>query len=248
MTSNAWFDPIRFCRLAQHDANQFGRIAGLIAALGAALLALGALIAAGSAAPINYSHGVFGPFFFLSGWMVSAGVFSGLHDTGRASRFLTLPASSFEKTLSRLLLTAFVYSVLTLLLFWAFSYGASIVSWAVRQRSLSVFDPFSRPILNALRGYIISSSLFFCGGTIFRSHPFVKTFMTLILLALMIMALTCIGGLATQGAFESRVVITPESLERFFASLTGAARIFLYWILAPLCWGIAWLRVARVQV
>jgi hypothetical protein len=247
MNDNVWLSPRRFGRLLVLDGIRFAKLAGLLAAIAAGLLALGALLAGRPGPRIEYAAFLFGPFLYLGGWALAAGALGDMHNPLCAPRFLTVPASTVEKTLSRLLLVTAAFALGTMALFWAQSAIASLLSRLLRGYSLPVFDPFSSAVARTVRGMVVSAALFFFGGAVFRTHPFVKTALTLILTGVVVTAVTCVSGVLAAESLHRTETLTPERIQALFDSLGLGMRIFLFWILAPLCWIGAWIRVRTAQ-
>ena len=184
--------------------------------------------------------------------------FTSLHDKTRNETYLMLPASSVEKTLIRLLsvsVATLVYIIVMLSLASIFSEAVIAI---VFHTKFSPLNPFQGMIFKTLGYVVILQSVFFLGAAWFKKAHFIKTVLTLILLSIAIGILSAVifrlfftsyfEGFFTPGVMHFDM---SNLMESQFPSLMNTiqviGKVFLYGLIAPFCWVIAWLRVKETQ-
>lgn len=193
----------------------------------------------------------FGFYLLLYACLGSSASFQHLHNKGKACFYLTQPASTEEKFLSRLLLTTLVPLAGICLVYFLFSHAASAISLWCNGTPLPVFTPLdalSKPLILTC---LIFHATFFAGGIAFKSHPLLKTFATLFL---------CLTGLAAfiwvlgwhfiyapvlEGN-ASTIQIDTGTLSQGLHIGTYLQWIFLYG-LAPVLWGVTYIKLKKYE-
>jgi hypothetical protein len=193
---------------------------------------------------------------------VSSLAFKELHLDAQNVFYLTLPGSSLEKFLSKLLVTSIGYAVGSLVFYTGVSAAAEGLNRVIFDFARPLFNPFTRPVLLALAVYVVTQSIFLVGSVYFRKVAFIKTSLYLVLIGI---ALAILTGLAMWFVFRDfatgrRIVLEPYfnqlgqggNLEAVLYALGGPfARVFkiLFWAaLPPVCWVISYLRLRETEV
>lgn len=180
---------------------------------------------------------------FAWGTIATSVCFNDLHGRSTNMAFLLLPASSLEKTVSRLLLHT-VGLIAYLLVF------TTVLSWLIegintawigeRRAFFSPLDPVAWMLLPH---FVVTQALFFLGAAWFRKVQFVKTvgaaFGIVIALSAFALLVAWMLGPRLEGAF-----FVDDPID-FVVEVVPWA---YYIVLPALCWFVAWLRVTETQV
>jgi hypothetical protein len=183
---------------------------------------------------------------FAWGTLATSECFRDMHSRNTTMGFLLLPASALEKTLSRLLLHT-VGLVAYLLVF------TTVLSWVAEGLNLLIFDvrrpffsPFDSLVWMLMPYFICTQAMFFLGAAWFRKLHFVKTVGAAVAI---VWGLCAFLVLVTWLLFGS-MAWAPNDGDAFLAFdwVPRAALIAYFYVLPPLCWFVAWLRVTELQV
>jgi hypothetical protein len=194
---------------------------------------------------VTFYRAFFIATMFAWGTIATSVCFNDLHGRATNTAFLLLPASALEKTLSRLLLYTvgiIAYLLLfTMLLSWVLE-GINTV-WIGDRREL--FSPFDGVGWTLVPHFLVAQALFFLGSAWFRKVQFVKTVATVIgiWIGLCIIAVSLAYMVGPQRCLNANCLEFP-----FLDWVTDAARVAYFYLLAPFCWFVAWLRVTETQV
>ena len=183
-------------------------------------------------------------------------VFTELHDKGKNTAFLLLPASAFEKTLAPLLTTTIVLIAYLLAFTTAASAAIEGVNWLLYRRTNDLFDPLAREVWAGIPRCLVVQSWFFLGAAWFRRAHYLKALFTImvgsIALAALGLLLGWVAGAVTVSA--SGLQVLADSPPWRFPSATsdpflGVSVATLWYVVQPLfCWWLAWLRIRETQV
>jgi hypothetical protein len=196
------------------------------------------------------STALFYRIFFLAalfawGTIATSSSFSDLHGRGTNMAFLLLPASALEKTLSRLL----IYTVGLIAYLLAFTTVLSFVLEGINTLWFGTRREFFTPLDDVawllMPHFIITQALFFLGAVWFRKVQFVKTVGSVIGIAIGLCAIA--AGLAWM--VGPTRCLNAECYEQLWLDwVIDAAPVAYFYLLAPFCWFVAWLRVRETQV
>ncbi len=184
--------------------------------------------------------------------------FTSLHDKTKNENYLMLPASSVEKTLVRLLSVSVATPIFIMILISLASLIAEGVTAIFFHTYFAALNPFQGMFFKILGYVIIIQSVFFLGAAWFKKAHFIKTILTLILFSIV---LGIVGAFMFrllfasyfEGFYNPKMIHFDMGLmmESEFPSLMNTlhiiGKVFLYGLLAPFCWVIAWLRVKETQ-
>jgi hypothetical protein len=262
------FNPRRLFLLLRRDfAHGYRAVLTAMAAVGGVLLVLSFLSMLARAGGDFYT-----PFYvgllFLGGFLFSSSVFKEMHQQGSGPFYLTLPGTTFEKLLSKLLVTSVGYAAAILIFMTGASALSELLNRAVFGAGHTWFNPFSGATLTSAAHYLVWQSLFLLGSVWFRKVVFLK-----IILAEVVVAI----GLGITAAIILRLVfwgffsaghLRPEMMQMFsqgFGNFTvngqvaeafnRGSQVFLtivrvlFWgALAPVCWVAAYFRLRETEV
>jgi hypothetical protein len=246
---NDQFSLQRFARVLRNDALRSYR--SVVVVSGTATLVMLLISLATAYDGVVGEGALFYRIFFLIalfawGTLATSESFRDMHGRHTNMGFLLLPASAFEKTLSRLLLHTVglvVYLLaFTTVLSWV-AEGLNLVTFDVRRSFFSPADPL---VWTLMPYFVCTQALFFLGAAWFRKLHFVKTVGA---------AVATVWGLCAFLVIVSWLLFgttgwTNNDGDVFLAFdwVPDAALIAYFYVLPPLCWFVAWLRVTELQV
>jgi hypothetical protein len=185
----------------------------VIAALGALARSMGGA-PEGTVLGDNYWF-YFQALLFLGGCIVSSMAFREVWHGGGGIAYLTLPGSTLEKVVVKLLLTSVGFAAGTLVLIT----GAAAASEALDRLVFGVghgfFNPFTEEVGQAVVRYVVVQAVFVLGSIWFRRLAFIKTVLTLMIIGV------CLGIIA---AIALRLGIGPHLSEMGGLSGGGSMR------------------------
>jgi hypothetical protein len=222
----------------------------LVISVTAALVALVVSLGIGYFGQVGRTE-LFYRIFFLAalfawGTIGTSTSFSDLHGRTTNMAFLLLPASALEKTVSRLLIYTVGLIVYLLVLTTALSWVLEGINtlWLGQRREF--FSPFDRVAWLLLPHFIVTQALFFLGAAWFRKVQFVKTVGTVIAIAVAFAAIAAF--LAWLVGPSTCLTADCQQFESLFDWIGDVAPVAYFYLLAPFCWFVAWLRVTETQV
>jgi len=232
-----------------------------MAAVGGFFLIVGVL-AGFNPNPGGVYRGLYTGLLFLGGFIVTSMAFHEVRLNAQGIHYLSLPGSTLEKFLSKLLVTAVGYGVGTLVFCTAVAALTEGINRLAFGHAHPFFNPFALNNLRLLPAYLISQSVFLLGSIYFRKLHFVKTALSLVLLALGLMVIgTTFARLVFKEYFNGPILNFGPNLEELsrsgeLQSVLGplaqrfqvALRIVLVSALAPVCWVVSYLRLRESEV
>lgn len=201
-------------------------------------------------------------FLFPGGFILTSTMFKDVHDKSRNIYWLMLPGSTFEKMLSRLLISSIIYAVALTLVFPVISLVSELFNQLVFGMRHDFFNPFTKEALRLIPYYFVSQSIFFAGAVSYRKHPFAKT---ILFLTLFQIAVSLVLGLLMRLTFGD-IFYTLDNIhldESDFMALAGgsyetfpayikfivvSARIFFWGLLAPFFYVYSYFKLSEKEV
>lgn len=197
-----------------------------------------------------YSHaGTFAFSLITGGFILSSLAFNDLSNTLKRYRYLTLPASGFEKFLSMWLLTSVGWIVVYTLAYFIYAALANALGSVVFRSIIFLpFEPFGHISVQAAKYYFVLQGIFLAGATTFKGYVFPKT-----LLSLVLFALAC--GLVFYLVLADMFTLDEDYFTKDNALLQMPVYRFwqfavwlFWWILAPLGWVIGYMGLKEKEV
>jgi hypothetical protein len=202
------------------------------------------------------------PLLFIGGYIVTSLTFKELHLNGQSVFYLTLPGSSLEKYLSKLLVTSAGYAFGSLFFYTAVSSAAEGINRLLFGYGHPFFNPFTRWMMLAVAAYIVTQAVFLVGSVYFRKMAFIKTNLYLWLFGIVVAILVAVIAwlLFRDYAVGSHLNLDPyfqqlgESgdlqavLQPLAEKFWVAAKILFWGAMAPVCWVISYLRLRETEV
>jgi len=210
-------------------------------------------------------HSVFYPVTFLiCGLITTSTVFRNMHKMNRGYQYLTLPASTAEKFLEKLILTTVGFTIFITAGYFIFSLlSAGLTTWFFGI-SHGIFNPFSGEALYYMALYIVMSSVIFFGAAYFRKLSIMKTLLSLFGLAFVFAVIALIAArlifwkyfvgmgffVSIDDSFFNAIALSSryQTLLSFSNGLSIFIRI-LFWAVMPLFfWFLGFLRIREKEV
>ena len=262
------FSPRRLYLLLRRDfAHGYRAVLTAMAAVGGILIFLSFLSMLGRTGGDFYTPFYIG-LLFLGGFLFSSGAFKEMHQQGSGPFYLTLPGTTLEKLLSKLLVTSVGYAAAILVFMTGLSALSELLNRAVFASGHAWFNPFSPANLKSAAVYLVLQSLFLLGSVWFRKVVFLK-----IILAENIVVIGCaitaviIFRLVFWGFFSAGH-LRPDVIQMFSQgfgnvvvngrvaeSFNHGSQVFLtilrvlFWgAFAPVCWVAAYFRLRETEV
>lgn len=199
---------------------------------------------------------------FPGGFILTSSMFRDVHDKSRNIYWLTLPGSTFEKLVSRLLISSLFYVILLTLLYPVLAFVSELFNVAVIGIRHDYFNPFTKEIMRLIPYYLVTQSIFFAGAATFRKHPFAKTLLSLAVFQISLSIITVLFLRIFFGKYFNTVQNMNFNESDFLkfsgysmASVTGFARfaimsgkIFFWGILAPFFYVLSYFKLSEKEV
>jgi hypothetical protein len=195
----------------------------------------------------------------ISGLVVTSKISKGLHHEAKGPAWILLPASTLEKLISLIVLSTVVPAIGTLL----FLSLASVVSEAINRIFIgschTLFNAVDTSHIHSTMTYLTIQTPFLLGAIYFKKHAFGKTFLSLFVYSIFLVSITLLTGRIVFGHFpwdasymqsvlEEITTIDPVvKVMRIGKMSQFYAKIFFGYIMVPLCWVIAYLRLKETE-
>jgi len=201
-------------------------------------------------------------FLFIGGISLTGRIFKGLHDEVKGSAWLTLPASIFEKFMSRLILLTVIYPLALMAVIFLISLISAGLHVALIGSSHGIFNPFDKSVLLGTAGYIVLQSPFFLGAIYFKKNPLAQTILAIagysILLVLIAHVFSMIIYPQNPGNFnyvpnmgEMIMWITgiiTHDYRPSYSIIYWVQLIFFWCVIAPACWVTGYFRLKEKEL
>jgi hypothetical protein len=256
-----------FLLLRRDFAHGYQAVLIAMAAVGGSLLVLSFLSMLGRPGQEFYS-----PFYagllFLGGFLYTSGAFREMHAQGSGAFYLTLPGTTLEKLLSKLLVTSVGYTAAVLVFVTGMSALSEILNRALFSTGHSLFNPLSPVTLKMAAWYLVLQSAYLLGSVWFRKVVFLKTLLAEIVvgigvaIAAVVIFRVAFGGIVAGGHLRPEVSQffsledgsfslnghAVDSLTRIAQVFSTIARVLLWGAFAPVCWVAAYFRLRETEV
>ena len=177
--------------------------------------------------------------------------FRELHDKTKNESYLLIPASAFEKTLARLLVSTVGFIISA----FSFVFIVSILSELIKPLlfgpKLPIFNPFRIESLELIKFYLFIQSIYFLGAAWFKNNHLIKTLLAQLII---VIGLALFAFIVVLIAFEPYIganldfSIEVEQFPRdFITSIEPLAKLGMA-LLTVACWAIAWMKVKETEV
>ncbi|MBU0712946.1 hypothetical protein KJ762_07240 [bacterium] len=203
----------------------------------------------------DFNTGFFPTVLYICGFLLSAAAFGEIHHTQKNTAFFMLPATTFEKFTSRLLLTTIGYLVISVVFYFILNMLSLLLSALFINSGFPVFNPFSEDMLMAIAIYLITQSIFLFGSIFFKNHAFMKTGLSLFGLSVVIGIFASIVFRIVYHDFFDHMRFMDNYmasdfiyLENFGETLLSIVKHIFWFVLAPYFWIVAYFRLSEKEV
>jgi hypothetical protein len=209
-----YFSPLRFVRTLNVEFIEQWRVFFFSAIVAGFLFSFFTLIMHLFERPFDNAEITF--FFNLSlffGIIAGSTMFSDIRNQQRGFAFYMMPASTFEKYMSKLLISTLGFFVFAIISMAAFSSLVSLLNMARLKSSFVTINPFTADMALTLWTFVFFHSLYFLGSIIFRKLPFILTTIILVATGVFLLVSTIVTVVVLGTNLDSA---TMEKIYMFF--------------------------------
>lgn len=181
-------------------------------------------------------------YIIIGGLILTSYAFQEMHKKEKCDDYILIPASAFEKTFTRFVLTSILLPLYIIVIVLLAKGIAGIVNALAFKFPIELYNPFNAKLGRFLLEYLIIQQIVFLGAAWFRKMHLVKTILACIVFAAVFGLPLLITGIMFIGIEGSEMGIIG-----YLKVLANIGEVFFYGFLAPFCWVVAWMRVREVQ-
>jgi hypothetical protein len=131
---------------------------------------------------------------FFGGIFLTSNAFKELQNPQNRTNYFMLPASYFEKYISRWGLTSIGYALAVLLFYTFFYWSVNLASFLFSNHFPPFFNPFNWIFLKSMLIYSVIHAMFFLGAVYFRKNVMIKTLFALAIFGIILSVFSLILG------------------------------------------------------
>jgi hypothetical protein len=188
---------------------------------------------------------------FIGGFIYTASIFKEIHHSPRAYRFLTLPASNFEKFLYGWMLTSPLFIVVSFIIINVIALLVGIVLYMFG-KEIGNFDIIANNGFGKVSlTYIFSQPIFLVGATYFKKNQFFKTILSVIVILTGIGIVSSLYGYLLFGSLDMNEAFMHSNFDfvsRFKFNFNGQPFHWTFYLLGPICLLIAYFRLKETEI
>ncbi|MBN2724477.1 MAG: hypothetical protein JXR95_10440 [Deltaproteobacteria bacterium] len=183
MNTQDYFVPARLLNYMKIDIFTKSRLWLIGAAVfgGMSLLISGFTALGGNTGNFHFYY--YGVFLFLGGLYTTSRAYSEMHLGEASYSYISLPASTLEKTIGKVLIYGLGYALFVTVFYTGVSIFSEFLNGIFFSRTHPVFKPFGYNFWLMLSIFIVFQTIFLMGSAWFKSFSFIKTLLFLILLS-----------------------------------------------------------------
>ena len=198
----------------------------------------------------------FGLTLSLGGLIFTSLVFSELHKSGADLRFITLPASNFEKLLAKYSFSSFGYLVGSAFLYFCITGLTSLLSLLIFGKAQPLFNPFNFEGLVGFGVYLVLHSIYLFGAVFYKRLAFALTSLSIILVVFILSLFVGLFFLILNAdvfiahgflAFTGLTELSPQS-ENLNLIFQTVSELVFWVVLPPYFWILTYLRIKEKEV
>ncbi len=227
------------------------------------LFLIGFLQALTNNIPLPYNDSgyteLFSNLLFLGGFIMTSITFAqSMYSKSRQHAWLMLPVHAHEKLIEKIIYHALIYPLALILFMTLSTLIIEGVNTLVFGRHALVFTPIDAEIWKMVLHYIILQSVFLLGAAYFRTAHFIKTVLSLIVVAMTLGLLSAFIFRITYAPYfhtmfqdpfytdQASLMISVES-EPLFRVIEVIGKTVYWFLLAPFCWTVTYFRIREVE-
>ncbi len=198
---------------------------------------------------------------YVLGFILASMAFRDAHKKLLNHDWLMLPASTLEKFVEKLVLYSVVLPVVTIVFYTVFSLIGKLIIQVFMGEYFPLFNIANGAVWQMFGYYVIAVSIFILGAAWFKNNNFIKTIVALVVFSIILSIVsTLIVWLVfndyfwplVRGNFHMSYDFSQGfdtvAFENFGWGLFRFLKFFCFWMLAPICWVGAWLKLREVEV
>lgn len=186
----------------------------------------------------------------VGGFILSSLAFNNLGSNLKRQHFLSLPVSAFERFLCMWLLTSIGWIVLFTFTYTVYTWLANPIGQMLfSDVAFKKFAPFGSYTISAMRYYFVLQGIFLVGAAHFRGYVLPKTLLVLIVCAVVcgtLVYFTMKDVFLTGHECDGDDCVLVKGIGAH--SVWAIAKGMFWWVLAPLCWVVAYLGIKEQEV
>jgi hypothetical protein len=168
-------------------------------------------------------------FYTAGGLVITSSLFNELHSPATAFLNLTLPATAFEKLFSAWLISAVLFTLVTLTGYFLLHLAIQLTTMAIVPSfpQIQLFNPFEPEMFEDIFTYVFYNSLFLLGAVYFKKLNFIKTLLSIILF---VFVMGIIAGILSLFQPDNTLVFSLGELNPAitYSVLTAIMLLFLF--------------------
>ena len=203
----------------------------------------------------------------LGGFIYTSSVFKELHQNGSGIFYVTLPGSTLEKFVSKLLVSSVGFGVGSAVFMTVVAALAELINTLIFGTTHLMFNPLSPPLLQALAAYLVTQSCYLVGSVWFRRLALLKTVLAVNVISVVLTIWTALvvrvafGWLFDGLALKSQAIsVVNNYFHTLFPNPQAAMELLrhsplmitvrvLFWAcLAPVMWVVSYVRLRETEV
>lgn len=174
---------------------------------------------------------------FIGGFFLTSRIFSEMQSQETAIHYMTLPVSNLEKLITGWLYSSIFFLIISLVFIYITYYIAAIFALMILGTNLIPLNIFEWDFLLLTAIYLVLQPIFMLGAATFKRHNFLKTLLSLFVLALIIVTFSAIYGRILLGnGFDGSINIDEGDLymSNFFENyFVPVVKVLFWYIMAP---------------
>jgi len=201
---------------------------------------------------------------FIGGFIFTSLSFNELYQEQSRTFYLTIPASTLEKFISKMLITSVGYVIVSLILYFLFSLIVFSLTTLFFRLAHTIFNPFHQTNWLCIRIYLITQSIFLFGAVYFKKNSLIKTILSIfIILILYILFFNGIVFLIYKiTSINNQIYFSFDLFNILFKKSTNLPpiinnikniinygnKIIFWFLLAPLLWTVTFFHLKEIEV
>ncbi|MDN5201331.1 hypothetical protein QQ008_08160 [Fulvivirgaceae bacterium BMA10] len=194
---------------------------------------------------------LFASTFMVTGLVLSSLAYRDLLNKNKSYAYLTLPVSNLERLISMLFITTLIYIITYIVYYFLLSTILNAFASYFTQQDFEAFDVADTIVWKTIKIYLVVQSVFLLGAASFKKFPLPLTLLTLFV-ASIIMVLIAVGIMAAF-TYDMRLndidFNLPSYLDRRYGlDFERISKIVFWYLLAPFCWFVTYLKLKEKEV
>lgn len=188
---------------------------------------------------------------FIGGFVITSMAYNEIHTPARSQFYLTLPATTAEKLFSNWLITSVIFILVSNVLLsvvLGLANGIANLAWS---SAFNIFNPFTIENLKLMGIYIVTQSIFFLGALQFRKNNFLKTILSIFVIAMIINIISVLFAyllFGTDGMHLDAQTISPDLSNIFETIFPKVMKTIFNVVLVPFFLLVSYFKLKEREV